>query len=226
MNIIVKHKQLDRVGNWAGPRDLFPTIQIDQATGEICVTLHSVYDSRRGQYGRTHEHTERLSPDGQAARITGLCGLRNDRRHAGGRQRYCFFAFVGDSGHIYLHRATASSGWLECPPEKILARLRKLGIGRESVAAQQGDLLFWAANGTSYPADEFRHEVARIGHHEFAAPVLFADGARGRQYKVAAPGMLLTHRPAAGAVHPAVTLPEGVYYCGTTSPSLSGGNKD
>jgi hypothetical protein len=156
--------------------------------------------------------------------LTGLTGLRNDRRRTGGRQRFCYFVFLGDSGHYYTHRAVASKGWLECPPEKLLARLRKLGIGADRGVVQQGDFLLKPANGNGYPADQFAHETMGAGHHKFAAPVLYADGEHGRQYLLREP-VLLRHEAVDGIQHPDVMVPVGQYVVGTTSEGLRHSNR-
>ena len=222
--VSVTHTQLERVGNWAGPRDLFPTIVVDQATSQVQITYYSVSNGRRGQWGLTHEHHETISDGGQVLKITGLTGLRNDRRGTGGRQKFCFFVFRGDSGHFYTHRATASKGWIGCPPETLLARLRKLGIGADKGVIQQGDFLLKPANGHAYPADDFRHETMGAGHHKFVAPVLYADGDCGRQYRITE-SLMLCHEALDGIKHPDVTIPPGVWIVGTTSLGLRHANQ-
>jgi hypothetical protein len=162
--------ELDSVGNWDGPSALFPTITVDQETAAVSITYHEVSNSKRGQWGRTHEHNETLSSDGQVLRLTGLTGLRNDRRRTGGRQKFCFFVFRGDSDHLYVHRSVASKGWLECTPDKLLKRLRKLGIGAAENVIQQGDFLLKPANGNAYPIDRFLHESMGAGHHRGVRP--------------------------------------------------------
>ena len=129
ITIVVREDRYESVGNWDSARALFPSIRVDQEKALVEITYWSVANSRRGQWGKTHEHTEALSPDGQVLRITGMTGLRNDRRCTGGRQKFCLFVFRGDSGYLYTHRAVASAGWLNTPPEKLLGRLRKMGIG-------------------------------------------------------------------------------------------------
>jgi hypothetical protein len=184
----------------------------------------SVSNQKRGQWGKTHEHSETLSADGQVLRITGMTGLRNDRRRTGGRQQFCYFVFRGDSGHLYTHRAVASKGWLECPPSKLLARLRKMGIGADRGVVQQGDFLLKPSNGNGYPVEQFAHETMGAGHHKFACPVLYADGEHGRQYLLREP-VLIQHEAVDGIQHPAVTVPAGQYTVGTTSEGLRHDNK-
>lgn len=219
ITIITKGEKLDDLGNWAGPRDLFPEINVNQKTAVVNITYFSISDYGRGQWGKTHEHAEELSSDGQVLRITGMTGLRNDRRRTGGRQKFCFFVFRGDSGHLYTHRSAASKGWLTCPPEKLLKRLRKLGIGAAKNVLQQGDFLLKPANGNAYPDEDFMHETMGAGHHKFDCPVLFATGAKGRQYKVTEPVTLL-HEAVDGIEHPNIVVPVGIWSVGTTSEGL------
>jgi hypothetical protein len=222
--VVVKQGELGSVGTYAGPRELFPTIQVDQATAVVTVTHLSVDNGKRGQWGKTHEHAEVVSADGQSVRISGLCGLRNDRRNTGGRQKFCFFVFRGDSGHLYTHRAVASKGWLECPPDKLLARLRKLGIGADRGVVQQGDFLLKPSNGNGYAVDQFAHETMGAGHHRFACPVLYADGEHGRQYLLREP-VLLQHEAVDGIKHPDVSVPGGEYTVGTSCEGVRHDNK-
>jgi hypothetical protein len=219
----IRTEELGSVGNWAGPRDLFPRIEVDQETATVTITYLSVANGR--QWGRTHEHTEILSADGQALRISGFTGLKNDKHpRAGGRQHFCFFVFRGDSGHLYTHRAVASKGWLECPPEKLLKRLRKLGIGAAENVVQQGDFLLKPANGNACHDSDFAHETTGTGHHQFEMPVLYASGSTGRQYKITEPTRLI-HTAVDGIKHPDVVVPPGVYVAGTTSNGLSHSNR-
>jgi len=219
--ILEKECKYTRLGNWAGPRDLFPTLEIHQQSSQLTISYWEINDHQRGMYGRTHSHTTSVSTDGQVVRITGLCGLRNDQHRVGGRQSFCFFVFRGDSGHIYTHRARATAGWVTCDPEKLLHRLRKLGLGRSDTGViQQGDFLLRPANGQGYADEAFKHESMGAGHHGFLAPVLYHDGARGRQYRVTEP-VTLRHTAVDGIRHPDVLIPVGKYYIGTTSVSLA-----
>lgn len=198
----IETTELDSLGNWAGPKDLFPRITVDQETAVVAIEYLSISNQKRGQWGQTHEHTETISPDGQVLRIAGMTGLRNDRRRTGGRQKFCYFVFRGDSGHLYTHRAVASKGWMECPPDKLLKRLRKLGIGADKGVIQQGDFLLKPANGSSYPDEEFKHETKGAGHHNFDVPVLYATGDKGRQYKITEVVYLSTQPLMASSIRP------------------------
>lgn len=225
LTVVVRTSESTVAGNWDGPRELFPTIAVAQETGEVFVTYQSVRDRRRETYGLTHWHGESLSPDGRVLLVRGMCGIRNGRHpRCGGRQQFCFVIFFGDSGHIYIHRATASPGWMECDPAEALGRLRKLGIGAEKRVRQQGDILLKPANGQAYPDAEFQHETMGAGHHRFAAPVLYADGEHGRQYRLTEP-MVLRHHAVDGIEHPPVLVPAGTWIVGTTSHGLRHANK-
>lgn len=224
ITVKIKNEEIKSLGNWAGPRDLFPLIEVNQETAEVGVTYREICDNKRGQWGKTHEHEETISSDGQVLKITGLTGLRNDRRKTGGRQRFCFFVFRGDSGHLYTHRATANKGWLFCDPKLLLKRLRKLGIGADKNVIQQGDFLLKPANGKAYPDEVFLHETTGAGHHNFEMPVLYATGDKGRQYKITEPTLLI-HIATDGIQHPTITVPPGIYAIGTTSNGLAHSNR-
>lgn len=226
MELSIKNteEELNSLGNWATAKDLFPTIEVNQKTGEISVTYFSISNSKRGQWGCTHEYREVISPNKDAVLITGLTGLRNDRRHTGGRQKFCYGVFIGDSGHIYTHRAIASKGWLNCPPENLLKRLRKLGIGADKGVIQQGDFLLKPANSKALPDSYFEHETMGAGHHTFICPVLYSDMGKSRQYKITEPTLLI-HKAIDGIKHPDVVVPIGVYIVGTTSNGLSHSNR-
>lgn len=223
ITVKIQEEEFDSLGNWAGPKDLFPTIEVNQETAEVEITTHSISNSGRGQWGKTHEINTEISEDGQVVRITGLTGLRNDRRRTGGRQKFCYFVFRGDSNHLYTHRSVASKNWLHCEPEKLLKRLRKLGIGADKGVLQQGDFLLKPANGNAYANEEFKHETMGSGHHKFCCPVLYADGSKGRQYKIIEPVKLL-HEAVDGIQHPDIEVPVGIYIVGTTSTGLPHSN--
>lgn len=222
----ISDRELDSVGNWEGPKALFPTITVDQNTTQVAIELFSVSNRKRGQWGCTHEHEVRISDDGQVLRLTGLVGLRNDRRSAGGRQQFCYFVFQGDSGHYYTHRAPATKGWLECPPEKLLARLRKMGCGAAKNVIQQGDFLLKPANGKALPLDQFLHEWAGAGHHKFSEPVLSEYAPRvGRIVLVpAGKSVELHHEAVDGIQHPMQVVPAGQWIVGTTAAGLRHNN--
>jgi len=205
-------------GNWDGAKDLFPTFKINQNTGVVNITYYSA-DDKKGR-GCTWEHVENISEDGQALLVTGMCGHKNFRNpECSGRQNFVFAVFVGDSGHIYIHRAPATKGWLNCEPSKITKRLRKLGIGADKGVIQQGDFLLKPANGSAYPDDLFRHESMGAGHHNFEMPVLYATGDTGRQYKVTEPTLLI-HSATDGIKHPDIIVPIGIWIVGTTASQL------
>lgn len=214
------------VGNWGNAKDLFPRIVVDQEGRVVTVTR---LNCDQGKYpnrisGETLNCDYRVSKDRQAIIITGKTTMKNWKRWQGsGEQSFCFVVFRGDSGHIYTHRAPATKGWIECDPNKALSRLRKLGIGAENVI-QQGDFLLKPANGNAYPEANFAHETMGAGHHKFVAPVLFADGDHGRQYRITEP-VTLRHEAIDGIQHPDVTVPIGIFIIGTTANSLPHSNR-
>ena len=221
LSVEVHHEDIS-VGNWAGPADLIPRIVVDQSSALVRVYYRFTRGRKAG--GVTHEHVERLSPDRQSLLVTCHVGLRNYKNsQCGGRQHFVFAIFVGDSGHIYIHRAPATSGWLNCPPDRITARLRKLGCGAENVAYQQGDFLLKHARGNAYPPELFAHETFGAGHHRFLSPVLYADGDYGRQIRLTET-LLLRHEPVDGVRHPDIVVQPGTYIIGLTSSGLNHSN--
>ena len=215
-----KTTEIKSAGNWWGPKDIFPAIEVDQATGTVTVEFFDVADSKRA-WGKTHEHTEDLSADGTALFVRGMTGVKNVKHpECGGRQQFCYAIFEGDSGHIYVHRAVASKGWMAASPAEIRKRLRKLGIGADAGVVQQGDFLLKPANGSSLPDEEFKHEYMGSGHHKFELPVLRSGG----QIWVQEPTNLV-HHAVDGIQHPTVTVQPGKYIVGTTAPSLEHSNK-
>lgn len=225
LSVIIK-SDIINVGNWANAKDLFPQINAHQDTGLVSVTR---LFCEQGKYpnritGETESLDTHFSNDKKVVIITGKTTMKNYKRWQGsGSQKFCFVVFVGDSGHIYTHRAPATKGWLEADPNKALARLRKLGIGAENVI-QQGDFLLKPANGNAYPEADFAHETMGAGHHKFVAPVLFADGEHGRQYRITEP-ITLRHEAIDGIQHPDVTVPVGIFIVGTTANSLAHSNR-
>jgi hypothetical protein len=217
-------EEFESMANYATARDLFPTFSIDQESMAVTISTWSVSNQKRGQWGKTHECDVVASTDGQVLRISGFCGLRNDRRGTGGQQKFCYFIFVGDSGHLYCHRSVASKGWLECGPDLLLKKLVKAGIGTAKNVIQQGDFLLKPANGSSYLDSDFQHESMGAGHHNFICPVLYADGSKGRQYWVKEP-VLLVHTATDGIKHPDQDIPVGKWIVGTTKESLRHENK-
>ena len=104
----IQEEEYEEMGDWAGPRDLFPTFTIDNS-GEINIKYFSVCNRKHGQYGQTHSHSEEISPSADLVRIRGLVGLRSGRHRTGGRQQFCFFVFRDREGIIRTHRATVNT---------------------------------------------------------------------------------------------------------------------
>lgn len=223
LTVVTRATEYSKQGKWWGPAELFPDISVDQATRVVTVVYHSAADPSR-RYGKTWEHSETISSDGQAVLIRGMCGYKNlVHPQCGGRQQFCFAVFVGDSGHVYTHRAPATRGWMECRPEDITARLVKLGIGAVRGVIQQGDYLLKPANGNALPEEEFKHEYMGSGHHRFEVPVLRAWSGRATHVLIREP-VRLVHHAVDGIQHPDVVVPAGQYIIGTTASSLRHAN--
>ena len=219
----IQKETLQQVDNWATARDLFPTILVDQNGQHVTITTYSVSNYDRGQWGQTQDIEVITNTTGDVMRIIGLVGLRNDRRHTGGQQKFCLFVFRGDSGHFYTHRCTASKGWLTCDPDNFLRRLVKTGIGAVTGVYQQGDFLLRPANRKALQDDEFKHETKGSGHHKFECPVLYAYDGKNRQYWIQEP-TILHHTATDGIQHPDITVQPGKYIVGTTNIGLQHSN--
>jgi len=207
-------------GNWTTAKDWFPIIEVDQDTHDIVVTTFDTSGFQKKASVETEWIDFELSNDGDQVFIRGSVDVRNWKNgKCSGSQNFCFALFVGDSGHVYTHRAPATKGWMNADAEIIRKRLRKLGIGAEKDVIQQGDFLLKPANGTAYPKDEFIHETMGAGHHNFEMPVLYAYGNKGRQYKITEDTNLI-HTAVDGIQHPTITVPPGIYAVGTTANQL------
>lgn len=213
---------VDPTGNWNTAKDWFPTITVDQWKRCVSITQHN----SRGFQQKASVDTEWCVVDAtlDALFVRGSVRVANWANYkCSGSQQFCFAVFVGDSGHVYVHRAPATSGWMDASPTDIKQRLRKLGIGAERGVVQQGDFLLKPANGVAYADEKFKHETTGAGHHRFEMPVLYATGSHGRQYKIDEP-TLLQHRAGDNVKHPDVTITPGVYIVGTTANSLAHSN--
>ena len=207
-------------GNWNVAKNWFPTITVDQSSRSIQIVT---YDST-GRQKKASVETEWISTDrsedGTQVFIRGSVDVRNWRNgKCSGSQNFCFAVFVGDSGHIYIHRATASKGWMIAKPDTIRKRLIKLGIGAVENVVQQGDYLLKPANGAAHPDEDFQHERMGSGHHNFEFPVLYHRG----QYKITEPTTLI-HTSIDGIKHPDVIVPPGVWIVGSTANQLTHSN--
>jgi len=207
-------------GNWNTAKDWFPTIEVNQDSRDIKVTF---YDSEGHQKKATVE-TEwadvEYSKDRDQVFIRGEVYCRNwINAKTSGSQKFCFAVFVGDSGHVYTHRAMASKGWMAADAGTIRKRLRKLGIGALNGVIQQGDFLLKPANGNAHPDEDFSHERMGFGHHIFEGPVLYHRG----QFLLTEE-MALIHTATDGIKHPDVVVPPGKWIVGTTANQLAHGN--
>jgi hypothetical protein len=222
LRVLKKVETCEPGDNWTVAKDWFPEIDINQETGTIRVTSYET----SGYQKKASITTEwvKATTKGDATFVRGEVYCKNFARYkCTGSQQFCFAIFVGDSGHIYTHRAPATKGWMNEKPENIRKRLRKLGIGVEKPAVQQGDFLLKKANGDAPGAEEFVHESMGAGHHKFTAPVLYCDKGGKRFYKLAESTMLY-HHAVDGIRHPDVLVKPGVYIVGTTATSLPHSN--
>ncbi|MGD9162322.1 MAG: hypothetical protein PVG39_28190 [Desulfobacteraceae bacterium] len=172
MTINKMRSEFDAVGNWNTAKDFFPTIEIEQNGKDSIVTVTTQHSDgyQKKATGRTDTIEIRQNKECDAVLITGSASCKNWKNYkCSGEQKFCSCVFVGDSGHVYVHRAPATKGWMTCDPDKIRQRLRKLGIGAENVL-QQGDFLLKPANGNSLPDEEFKHEYMGSGHHKMENP--------------------------------------------------------
>lgn len=227
MNIVQKRNDFNATGNWNTAKDFFPTIEIEQNGKKSTVTIttqHSLGYQKKAT-GETESIEIKENKNGDSVLITGNASCKNWARYkCSGEQKYCYCIFVGDSNHVYVHRAPATKGWLNCDPEHIRKRLRKLGIGAEKGVIQQGDFLLKPANGNELADDEFKHEYMGSGHHKFDVPVLRAWSDQGTQIMITEP-VVLKHEAVDNIKHPDVTVPVGKYIIGTTANSLRHDNK-
>lgn len=210
-------------GNWNTAKDFFPHIEINQKTGYIKVECYE----NSGYQKKASVDLDWITIDtkGNSSFIRGEVSCKNWSNYkCSGSQKFCFAIFEGDSGHIYTHRAPATKGWMSAKPEEIRKRLRKIGIGVEKVAVQQGDFLLKFANGNAPADDEFKHETKGSGHHKFVSPILYCDKDGKRFYYVKDEPTLLAHKAVDGIQHPDQIVEPGKYVVGTTANSLRHSN--
>lgn len=223
ITVTIKDENVNPSGNWNTAKDWFPEIDINQETQHVTITT---FDSTGHQKKASVETTDidtELSIDGDQLLVKGEVFCRNwSNWKCSGSQKFVFAIFVGDSGHIYVHRAPATKGWLNLDPEKIRKCLIKLGIGAVKDVIQQGDFLLKPANGASIPIYQFRHEWSSSSHHQFSEPVLSEYVPRvGRIiYIPAGHSIELVHEAVDGIQHPTVTVPAGQWIIGSTATSL------
>lgn len=224
MAVYVTNEEVEPGGNWNAAKDWFPTIEVSQSRRAVHITT---FDSA-GYQEKASVETEwiktDLSESGDSLFVRGSVDVRNFRNgKCSGSQNFCFAVFLGDSGHIYTHRAPASKGWMNEDPAGIRKRLRKLGIGAVENVVQQGDFLLKPANGNAAGDEDFKHETMGAGHHNFEMPVLYAYVNGGRQYKITETTRLI-HTAVDGIQHPTVTVPAGIWTVGTTASQLRHSN--
>lgn len=207
-------------GNWNTAKEWFPTIEVDQLARYVTITTYETDGFQEKASVSLEWINVDISDDHRAMYVRGEVNCRNWRNYkCSGSQQFCFAVFVGDSGHIYIHRAPAKKGWMNGNPNGILKRLRKLGIGADRGVIQQGDFLLKPANSKGYPDEDFIHERMGSGHHNFEFPVLYHRG----QYFITEPTMLI-HTAVDGVQHPDVIVPPSKYFVGTTANQLDHSN--
>jgi len=211
-------------GNWSVAKDFFPHIEVNQKTGYIKVECYE----NSGYQKKATVTLDSITVDTKenCTFIRGEVTCKNWVNYKCSKaQKFCFAIFEGDSGHIYTHRAPATKGWMNAKPSEIKKRLRKLGIGVEKVAVQQGDFLLKYASKETCPEDvEFKHETKGSGHHKFVSPILYADKNGQRFYFVKDEPTLLAHKAIDGIQHPDQIVEPGKYVVGTTANSLKHSN--
>lgn len=223
ITVYVKNETVTPTGNWNAAKDWFPAIDIDQETKHVTITTYDTVGHQKKASIETTEIDTSLSIDGDQLLITGEVDCRNWKNYkTSGTQKFVFAIFIGDSGHIYVHRAPATKGWLNLNPDRIRKRLVKLGIGANQDVIQQGDFLLKPANGSSLPIDQFRHEWSSSSHHQFSEPVLSEYVPRvGRiVYIPEGHSVELIHEAIDGIKHPTVTVPSGQWIIGSTASGL------
>ena len=208
-------------GNWSSAKDFFPIFDINQKESQIKMTIFSTSGHQKKASISTDAPEIKISDDKTQALVIAKVSCKNWVNWQGSGDKIAVFAiFVGDSDHIYIHRASATKGWLNLNPNNIRKRLVKLGIGATQGVLQQGDFLLKPANGSSFPDDKFLHEKMGSGHHNFELPQLFFDGQFWIKEEVR-----LIHKAIDGIQHPIIIVPPGKYIVGTTASQLRHANK-
>jgi len=216
----IKNESINPGGNWNTAKDHFPTITVDQNTGAVTITTYDTDGHQKKASVETVSCRIDISDDGESLFVRGAVDVKNWKNYkCSGEQGFCFAVFVGDSGHIYTHRAPATKGWMAAKPEEIKKRLRKLGIGAAENVIQQGDFLLKPANGNGHADELFAHERMGFGHHNFEGPTLYHDG----QFLLREP-LTLKHTAIDGIQHPDVIVPAGKWIVGTTASQLRHSN--
>jgi hypothetical protein len=215
-------------GNWNIAKDHFPVIRINQETGVINVESYRTEGRQKKASVETTMYETKVSDDKSQVLISGEVYCRNwINAKTSGTQAFVFAIFEGDSGHIYIHRAPATKGWINCNPNTIRKRLVKLGIGATSGVLQQGDFLLKPANGSSLPVDSFKHEWTSASHHKFSEPVLseYVSGVGRIIFIPEGRTVELHHEAVDGIQHPMIVVPAGQWIIGSTASQLHHTNK-
>lgn len=218
-------EKVEPSGNWHTAKDFFPTFKIIQETGLITITHYDTVGYQKYAKVESTPFVIKMSKNKDQVLITGEVDCWNFRHgKCSGTQAYCFAIFIGDSGHIYTHRATASKGWMNLDPEKIRKRLVKKGIGAVVNVLQQGDFLLKPAGINSVPEENFKHEWTSRSHHIFSEPLPSFMSNHGRHILIKEGEVELHHVAVDGIQHPTIKVPAGQWIIGSTSPSLRHAN--
>jgi len=228
LKVEVKESSVNPTGNWNTARSFFPIINIDQEKGLINVESLSTVGRQKKASIETTMYATKFSKDRTQVLISGEVYCRNwINGKTSGTQAFCFVIFIGDSGHIYTHRAPATKGWLNCSPESLKKRLVKLGIGALKGVLQQGDFLLKPANGNMQPIESFKHEWTSSSHHKFSEPLLskYVDKVGRIIYILNGKTVELHHEAVDGIQHPTIQVPAGQWIIGSTATQLRHANK-
>ncbi|OYT14914.1 MAG: hypothetical protein B7C24_15765 [Bacteroidetes bacterium 4572_77] len=214
------NEDVQPTGKWATAKDYFPEIDVGQESRVVHITTFNSTGFQKRATVETEWIDIAISNAHDALYIRGSVYVKNWVNYkCSGSQNFCFAVFVGDSDHVYTHRAPATKGWMDGDPNSIRKRLRKLGIGATKGVYQQGDFLLKPANRSGFPDSDFAHERMGSGHHNFEVPVLYHRG----QFFITEPTTLI-HTAVDGIQHPDIIVSPGKYIVGTTANQLTHGN--
>lgn len=228
LSVKIQNQSVSPSGNWNTAADWFPSISINQETWEVEITKFNTSGRQAKASISTNALNVKHSLCGTQVLVTGEVDCRNWKNYkTSGTQTFCYAIFVGDTNHIYVHRAPATKGWLNLDPNKIRQRLVKLGIGAVKDVLQQGDFLLKPANGSSQPIESFKHEWNSASHHRFDQPVLSQYVTNVGRFIYIPEGCTveLHHYATDGIQHPTITVPAGQYIIGNTANGLNHSNQ-
>ena len=120
LSIIEKRESIE-VGNWAGAKELFPKIDVNQETAEVTVTYLECdcgkYPNRR--IGETTRHEFEISVDGDQMFVRGETTMRITS--AGKEREIKIFAMLCLSAiqdiYMYIELPRRKAGWKQKPKQ-------------------------------------------------------------------------------------------------------------